>query len=450
MARVEEYIQAHGLKVDEADAARHIIRISGTVKQACAAFQPEKLGMFRFAGKAEPCMAREGNLSLPASISSDIVAVMGFDERPVARAHFRRRKERAGNPQQIASAAQAAISWSPVAVAKHYGFPDDVTGAGQTIGLIELGGGFTSEQMTSYLQSLNIGRTGTLLAVSVDNSTNAPDGNPDGADGEVQLDIEVAGSVAPGANIVVYFGPNQGSGFFDALNTAVHDSTNRPSVISISWGGPENGWVAQDMDAMDQTMQAAAAMGITVTVASGDNGASDGSDQPLMVDFPASSPHALGCGGTHLPRIGAETVWNDGTSGGASGGGYSTHFDRPDWQSGNSNIGRGVPDVAGNADPESGYDVSIDGTATVIGGTSAVAPLWAALLALANQKNGNPAGFINPKLYETPSALNDITEGNNNGYQAGKGWDPVTGLGSPRGQAVVTMIRESGSDPATS
>ncbi|GBQ88665.1 peptidase S53 propeptide [Acetobacter nitrogenifigens DSM 23921 = NBRC 105050] len=445
ISRVEAYARAHGMTVDLADAAQHVVRVSGTVKQACAAFRPEKLGLYRFAGRAEPAMAREGSLTLPPELSDDVVAVMGFDERPVARAHFRRLLASGGNAttqgtSMVSAAARSTSSWSPVDVAKHYGFPTDVTGKGQTIGLIELGGGYQASQMAAYFKTLGVGRTGTLTAVSVDRASNAPDNDPSGADGEVQLDIEVAGSVAPGANIAVYFGPNQGSGFFDALNTAVHDKTNAPSVISISWGGPESGWEAQDMDAMDQTMQAAGAMGVTVTVASGDNGASDGTNQTYMVDFPASSPHALGCGGTRLPRSGSEVAWNDGASGGATGGGYSTHFTKPDWQSGNDESYRGVPDVAGNADPETGYQVTVDGTSTVIGGTSAVAPLWAALIALANEKNGHPAGFVNARLYATPTAFNDIVSGDNNGYSAAKGWDPVTGLGSPKGAAIVAAV----------
>ena len=294
--------------------------------------------------------------------------------------------------------------------------------------------------MSDYFTAKNIHRTGTLEAVSVDSAPTTPDDDPNGADGEVQLDIQVAGSVAPGADLAVYYGNNTGSGFLAAISAAVHDTQRAPSVISISWGGPENQWAAQDIDAMDQAFQSAATLGITVCVASGDDGASDGERGTLVVDFPAASPHVLGCGGTTLPGTGAETAWNDGAQGGASGGGFSAHFNRPDWQSGNTQ-GRGVPDVAGDADPQTGYNVAVDGQATVIGGTSAVAPLWAGLIALINQSTGSNAGFVNPTLYASASAMTDILTGNNDGYNCGPGWDPVTGLGSPKGNAVLAVLK---------
>ena len=244
-----------------------------------------------------------------------------------------------------------------------------------------------------------------MVAVSVDHGENAPTGDANGPDGEVMLDIEVVGAIAPPANIAVYFAPNTDAGFLDAITTAIHDTTNKPSVISISWGGPESTWTAQAMTAMDEAFQAAATLGITVCVASGDNGSSDGVDDGGdHVDFPSSSPYALACGGTSLQASGSsissETVWNDGASGGASGGGISSVLcaaqlaggpEAPPTQGESVALNkRGVPDVAGDADPETGYDVRIDGTDTVIGGTSAVAPLWAGLIARINQVSGNP------------------------------------------------------------
>jgi kumamolisin len=225
-------------------------------------------------------------------------------------------------------------------------------------------------------------------------------------------------------------------------------------VISISWGGPESTWTAQAKTAIDDALQAAAAMGITVCVASGDNGSSDGvSGGGDEVDFPASSSFALGCGGTSLratqSAIAGETVWNDGTSGGASGGGVSSFFALPTWQQGlsvdrgretSSLTMRGVPDVCGDADPETGYTVRVDGTDTVIGGTSAVAPLWAALIARINAITGKPAGFVNPLLYANASALRDITMGNNGDFSATPGWDACTGLGSPNGKSLAALL----------
>jgi len=292
----------------------------------------------------------------------------------------------------------------------------------------------------------------------VDGGTNSPTGDPDSADGEVMLDIEVAGSIAPGAKIVAYFAENTDAGFLNAITTAVHDSTNNPSIISISWGGPESSWTAQAMTSMDEAFQSAAAMGVTVCVAAGDDGSTDGVDDGLNhVDFPASSPNALACGGTTLVAMGktisSETVWNELASDeGATGGGISDVFPLPSWQNGvgvppsanpGAHVGRGVPDVAGDADPGTGYDTLVDGQSGVIGGTSAIAPLWAALVALINQTNGKPAGLISPLLYPnaaTAADFNDITAGNNGAYSAGPGWDACTGLGSPIGAKVSAAL----------
>jgi kumamolisin len=199
--------------------------------------------------------------------------------------------------------------------------------------------------------------------------------------------------------------------------------------------------------ALDDACQSAAALGLTITVASGDNGSSDGvSGGGNHVDFPASSPHVLACGGTELigsgSTIASETVWNDGTQGGATGGGFSTLFPLPAWQTGAgiAGSGRGVPDVAGDAAPESGYNILVDGQQEVVGGTSAVAPLWAALVALINQKKGTPVGLVNAALYADASDFHDIVQGNNGAYKAAKGWDACTGLGSPNGVALAAAL----------
>jgi len=259
----------------------------------------------------------------------------------------------------------------------------------------------------------------------------------------------------PQSKLAVYFAPNTDAGFLDAVTTAIHDTTNKPAVISISWGGPESTWTSQAMTAMDEAFQAAATMGVTVCVASGDNGSSDGvTDGADHVDFPASSTFALACGGTSLKAtpsaISGEVVWNDGANGGASGGGVSTFFAAPGWQSGlnaTTTQGgtvpltkRGVPDVSGNADPETGYQVRVDGTATVIGGTSAVAPLWAALITRLNALSGKPAGLISPQIYQAPKSFRDITAGNNGDFAAASGWDACSGLGSPNGAALRSII----------
>ena len=290
--------------------------------------------------------------------------------------------------------------------------------------------------------------------MTLDGGSNDPT-NPNSADGEVLLDIEVAGSVAPGAHIVVYFTSNTDQGFQDAISTAIHDATNSPSVISISWGGPESTWSQTAINSMESTCQSAAALGITMTVASGDSGSSDG-EKGNNVDFPASSPSVLGCGGTMLTandgkRV-SEVVWNDQASaGGASGGGVSAIFPLPGWQKGagvppsGGPGGRGVPDVAGDASPETGYQILVDGEQQVIGGTSAVAPLWAALIAILNQRLGAPVGYLNPQLYPLGRApFFDITSGSNGAFSAGAGWDPCTVLGSPNGALLLAALSHHG------
>jgi kumamolisin len=286
-----------------------------------------------------------------------------------------------------------------------------------------------------------------VTVVAVDKAKDKPT-TANSADGEVMLDIEVAGAVAPGAAIAVYFAPNTDRGFLDAVTTAIHDAVNKPSVISISWGGAEVTWTQQAMTAFEQVFTDAAAMGVTICVAAGDNGSTDGQTNGTQnVDFPASAPHALACGGTSLvvnaAGVATETVWNDGPNS-ATGGGYSSFFPVPAYQSTlGFTSGRGVPDVAGDADPDTGYDIRVDGQDLVIGGTSAVAPLWAGLIALLNQQLGHPIGFLNPLLYgslQSKGVTNDITKGNNGAQQAGKGWDACTGWGTPNGQALLRAL----------
>ncbi len=393
---------------------------------------------------------REGSLSLPASIAPFVQAVLGLDDRPQAKPHFRVSSV-AASPGKHVVAHAANASFTPPQLAALYQFPANASAAGQTIAILELGGGYRTADITAYFKSLGL-TPPSVTAVSVDGGKNSPS-TASSADGEVMLDIEVAASVAPGAKVVVYFAPNTDQGFIDAVTTAVHDSTNKPSVLSISWGGPESTWTGQASTALDSACQAAALLGVTITVACGDSGSDDGvGDGANHVDFPASSPHVLACGGTKLTAdgttIATEVVWNETASNeGATGGGVSTLFPLPTWQA-NANVpaaptaagGRGVPDVAADADPVTGYSVRVDGQTLVIGGTSAVAPLWAGLIALANAQNKSAAGFINPALYAASTAFRDITSGNNGSFSAGPGWDPCTGLGSPIGTAIVTTV----------
>jgi kumamolisin len=453
VAAVKAFAVKHDLAVVQADAARRTVVLSGTVAQFNTAFGVD---LQRFEHPGGSYRGRTGSIELPDELNGRVEAVLGLDNRQVAKPHFRIRPSR-GNVNWSATG-RDATSFTPLQIASLYDFPSG-EGQGQCVGIIELGGGERQADLTNYFTGLDINTSPKVTVVSVDHGRNQPTGDPDGPDGEVMLDIEVVGAIAPQANIAVYFAPNTDAGFLDAITTAIHDTTNKPSVISISWGGPESSWTQQALTAFDSAFQAAVAMGITVCVASGDNGSSDGvTDGADHVDFPASSPHVLACGGTSLQASGntiiQETVWNDGAQGGAGGGGVSTVFPLPPWQDGlrvaltsggpQPLVGRGVPDVSGNADPETGWDVRIDGTDTVIGGTSAVAPLWAGLTARINAARPNGSvGFINPLLYASPGLLNDIVLGNNGSFAAAPGWDACTGLGSPNGSRILSAIRVS-------
>ena len=436
---VRRFAASHKLTVVQEDAARRTLILSGTVAQFSAAFAVE---LYQYVHDHGSYRGRIGFVHVPAELENVIEAVLGLDNRPQAQPHFRLRP-----------AASTSASFTPLEVAALYGFPGG-TGEGECVGLIELGGGYRPADLNAYFKGLGVSSP-TVTSISVDHGQNSPTGSANGPDGEVMLDIEVVGAIAPQAHVAVYFSPNTDAGFLDAITTAIHDTTNKPSVISISWGGPESSWTSQAMTAMDSAFQAAAAMGITICVAAGDGGSSDGvAGGGDHVDFPASSPFALACGGTRITAQGStitqEVVWNDGANGGATGGGISTQFTAPAWQQNLEAVNvsgqdtalamRGVPDVAGNADPESGYKGRIDGTDTVIGGTSAVAPLWAALIARINQTSGKAAGYVSPILYASPTAFRDILAGNNGDFTAAVGWDACTGLGSPDGTKLPGVI----------
>ena len=440
VALVKEFADEFGLQVEpDLPSARRTVQLTGSVTAFEKAFGTT---LEQKSTKHGALRVREGALTIPEGLQGHVTAVLGLDNRPQAQPHYRVAIPHAKN-----------VSYTPVGVAGLYNFPT-TGGAGQTIGLIELGGGYEEADVETYFRSL--GQNPPLISpVSVDKGKSKP-GNPNGADGEVMLDIEVAGAVAPGATLAVYFAPNTDQGFLDAITTAVHDTARKPGVISISWGGPESSWTQQALTAMDEACQAAAALGVTITVACGDSGSTDGvTDGANHVDFPASSPHVLACGGTKLvgtkTSITSETVWNELASNeGATGGGVSDVFPKPTWQNNvdvpaptASGGGRGVPDVAGNADPSTGYKVRVDGENTVIGGTSAVAPLWAGLITLANAANGSNAGFLNPLLYNAGegATFRDITSGTNGAFNAAPGWDACTGLGSPVGVAVAQVLK---------
>ena len=445
LEKIRAFAAQYGLRVVSEDRASRIVKLSGTVQAFNDAFG---VNLRRYEHSSGTYRCRAGSLTIPADLEFVVEGVFGLDNRPQAKTHFRLRSRKP-------NAQAAAISYSPLQVAQAYGFPSGATGAGQCIAVIELGGGYNVADLNSFFRNLGIS-TPNVTAVSVDGAANSPTGDPNGPDGEVELDIEVAGAIAPSAQIAAYFAPNTDQGFIDAVTTAVHDAKLKPSIVSISWGGPESSWTEQSRDALNSACQDASTMGVTVLAASGDNGASDGNTSGTpTVDFPSASPYVVGCGGTKLTisgaAIGSEQAWNElSANEGATGGGVSELFALPSYQQSanvpkapNGFVGRGVPDVAGDADPETGYNVFVDGQQAVIGGTSAVAPLWAGLLALINQSLGTNVGYVNPLLYsaKVEPTFHDITSGSNGNYFARPGWDACTGLGSPNGAALMTALR---------
>ena len=457
LAKVEAFARAHGLVVVESSAARRSVFLSGTAASFAAAFGTT---IQHFEHDGTTYRGRTGALTVPEDLADVVEGVFGIDDRPAAKPHFQRQKTQPGIMARAVSRA-----FTPVELSKLYGFPSEADGAGQCIGIVELGGGYRKADIKAYFQKLGLPAP-EVVTVRVAGGKNAPS-TPDSADGEVMLDIQVAAAIAPKAKIAVYFAPNTTKGFLDAITAAIHDTTNNPSVISISWGNPEKNWTVQALKSFDQAFQTAAALGVTVCCAAGDAGSGDENPDQLAeagaapdgkahADFPGSSPHALCCGGTKLTAPGSvitgESVWNEDALRSATGGGVSDVFAVPTYQSAahvppsanhGGHRGRGVPDVAGDADPATGYIVRVDGQEFVIGGTSAVAPLWAGLIALLNQKLGHRVGFLNPPLYGSLAAkgcLRDITAGNNGAYSAHAGWDPCTGLGTPVGAKLLKAL----------
>jgi kumamolisin len=475
-ALVREFAKQNSLAVIRESAARHTVILSGAVANFNRAFG---VSLKTYAYPRGTYRGRTGTIKIPADLAPVVEGVFGLDNRPVA--------------HRCNSSSHATVNgihpFTGAELAKIYNFPHGADGSGQTIGIIELGGGYIPSDLAKYFSVLGMPMP-KVVPVSVDGGTNTPSG-PNSYDAEVALDIQVASAAAPGAKIAVYFAPNDAAsnGFLDALTKAIHDTENNPSVISISWGCLENIPTPSFKVQFDKALQAAALLGITVCVAAGDNGAADigpkSWDGKARVHFPSASPFALSCGATRLiasdGTIAAESVWNQrradlsGEAGpdgafGASGGGVSEVFSLPDYQK-QSNVpvspnsknfkGRGVPDVSGHGDPEIGYDILVDGRKLRKGGTSAVAPLWAALIAVINQKLSGRVGFVNPQLYALPAgsgALRDISVGNNRvsfqnfknvGYDARPGWNACGGLGSPDG-AKLSAFLKAGSPSANS
>jgi kumamolisin len=463
--RVKTVLTGRGLKVLREDPVCCSLRVGGTADVIESAFQ---LKLFHYAHSTGNYRGRKGDVLVPAELKDIVTGVFGLDTRiMVKRRPIRRRR----TSLDLAERAATSRSWFyPAELAAIYSFPDG-NGQGQTVGLLEFGGGYFESDLATFCQNANISMP-SVRTVSVNNtSTN----QKDGAEGEVMLDVEVVAGVCPAANIVVYFSSFDESGWVNIIDAAVHDQQSPLSVLSISWGYAEDApgaWTSAALNAINDSMKAAALLGVTICVAAGDDGSDDQvGDGHVHVDFPASSPYVLAVGGTTLKKSGSgditETAWKDGDglrrdNGGSTGGGVSTYFPRPDWQtvtiaSVNPGAidGRIVPDVAADASANTGYWVVVDGQGGASGGTSASAPLWASLIARMNATLGAPVGYLNPLLFKQgadgttlgASGFRDIVSGNNStasigGYQAGTGYDAVTGWGVPIGTALLNGLKQ--------
>ncbi len=350
------------------------------------------------------------------------------DNKPYATPLFRRR---------MLGRRDAGGTFTPVQVAKRYGLPKVTLNPGQKtpiIGIVELAGGYV---LSDFALAARVGNypTPTVNFIGISGATNQPG---DDADAEVALDGQIPAAIwsyctGVPASLLYCFAPNTLAAFAQAVVALIQAGC---STISISWGGIED----PHEEGMEQALRLAINNGVSVFSASGDNLSGDGGSG-TNTDYPASSPNGTGVGGTNLTST-RETVWNDGMGHG-TGGGYSKSFAKPTYQT-ISGTARGVPDVAALADPQTGWDIYLNGQIQTMGGTSCAAPCWAGVVAVVNAlratKGLSPVGFFNPFVYANADAFNDILIGNNGAYQAGPGWDACTGMGTPNGPVLFNKL----------
>ena len=474
-----------GLEVVGSSAGARTMEIEGTVAQIDKAFEVD-LGVYETA-KQGKYRGREGGVRIPTKLSGLVVAVLGLDERQVARRRIAKSRLTSGT-------ATAAPPQAPEDLEERYSFPQG-TSANQKIGILEFGGGVFESDLQIYcskiskrpLPIVSVVPVG-LKSLSLEQIQNIQDpqqrDNELDASGEVNMDVQVVAGLCPGAEILVYFAPFTQKGWVNILQKAVHDPEG-PRVISVSWGAAEDSgdFSPAAIQAIDNELKVAANAGITICVSSGDDGAGDSvNDGKAHCDFPASSPYVLAVGGTMFPDGAAEQGWWDtpgartqNHGGGSSGGGRSTVFPTPSWQ--NVDIvsvrtgqaaGRCIPDICALSGFPL-YKLIFDGKVSPNGGTSASAPLWASLLSriAGNLPSGKQVGFLTPLFYQPgangqplgASVATDITVGHNDdlafeddstsppeifkpvtGYQAGVGYDAVTGWGVPKGDALQAAL----------
>ncbi len=441
IAGVDTFAHEYGLAVADVDTVARTMTLSGTAQQMHAAFGAE-LAQYRSADQTY--RGRTGPISVPDTIAAAVTSVTGLDGGSVSVSH-----------RVTAEATPATPGYTPLDVARAYHFPAG-DGTGEHVGVISLGGRYDDRVQAAYLKSVGVPHS-AFNVVKVDGGATEP--SDPGPTGENMLDTEMIGSLVPNADKTIYIAPNTDRGFLDAISTALHDKQHHNDAISISWGGPEERFTPQAVRAFNDLFKEARAMGVNVFSAAGDNGATDGiPDGDLHVDFPSSSPGVIANGGTKLTTaadgsIAKETVWNElRNKQGATGGGISAINPKPPAQTQLPIGGRGVPDIAGDADPTTGFRMLVPLGETkagleLVGGTSAVAPLYAALAARLEQNLGRPLGDLEQAIYAAPAdAFHDVTTGNNGGYKAQTGWDAATGRGSVDGTALLAYLHERPND----
>lgn len=467
--RVSAALEALGLHVEEHSELTRSLRVTGTIAQMEAAFRAG-LGSYRTAdGKV--FRGREGELQIPAELDGLVTGVFGLDERRVA---YRIA------PPTAAAATAPTSPLSPAQIAEHYRFPA-TAGAGQTVAIAEFGGGYFADDLAAFcakqgtpmpkVTTASVNGAPVLTLQQIRQLPQQQQTEELEESIEVGLDVQIVAGLAPDAAIVVYFSTFDQKGWVDLLNQVIDGKPATPLTLSISWGLAEDDpdWSKAALAAINERLQALANLGITVCAAAGDDGAGDQeTDGRAHVDFPASSPYLLAVGGTMLQGT-TDVVWwqspgqRTSSGGGSTGGGVSVEFARPSWQdvhvaslNPGSIDGRVVPDVAALAGPPL-YDLIFLGSDSANGGTSAATPVWAALLArLASA--GWKQGFLTPLLYQPgPSGAPlgatgcvDVTSGDNaspspgRGYEAGPGFDAVSGWGVPDGIALSDALAARG------
>ncbi|MGW2370901.1 protease pro-enzyme activation domain-containing protein [Kitasatospora sp. NPDC001683] len=451
--QVKAYLTAQGLTVADVSANRQVVTAHGTTAQISQAFGTHE-SSYLDPQLQRAFFANDAAASIPADLASVVQGVSGLDNHAVRKTHLA--KPNAVTPN---AATATPSGMSPAQYDGAYNLnKTGADGTGTTVALWEFDG-YQSSNLTTY--DSQFGLTGpAVTTVSVDGANY--DSAPGQGQGEVELDSEIVRGAAPKATQLVYEAPNNDQGEIDMANKIVAD--NKASVISISWGSCEPDTTAASMTAVDNAFKQAAAQGISIFSASGDDGSRDctrstSGSTVKAVDFPASSPHQTGVGGTNL-KVGSSNTYSSESAWSTAGGGVSTVFSKPSWQTGTGVSGtmRTVPDVASNADPASGFSIYTAGGWQVYGGTSAAAPLWSGYAAQFNQKakaaGQSALGEASPKLYSVAnsssygSTFHDVTTGANQDFSAKAGYDQVTGWGSPVADALTTaLLGSSGTTP---